>query len=166
MKTAVVVRDNEFDRHRQAVHVDRPEPAGEDDIELLAIRKTVKERLKEAGDILKRCPQPPERLGLLGGGGWPQMVYSRDEAAAWRGVRVRPATPTAAEISRLDETLEWLMWLDGKVRPVVFACMFFGYRKVARQSRNRCSHETIRRTFERGVSVIAGRLLKKRAGRG
>lgn len=163
MKTVVVIKANEFSPYGQAVHVAAPPRLSPDeDVELMLIRKVVKARLKDAGGVLVRCPQPPELSKLYGAGGsWPQIIHSRNDQGAWRGVRLCPTPPTAEEISRMEEVLGWLLWLDDGPRPIVFACMFFGFRKVARRGQKRCSHETVRRTYERGISIIAGRLLEK-----
>ncbi|MEJ0047570.1 MAG: DUF6362 family protein [Rhodospirillales bacterium] len=63
-------------------------------------------RLEEAGTTL---------LALPGGGYSPRLrmahldvVHTAAEMYGWEGGRIRPATPTAERISRMDEALGWI----------------------------------------------------------
>ena len=79
----------------------------------------IKERLREAADVLRRLP--PVRGPKSYGSNWPGIV--RDTVGAlWRfdptlgrWVRevppVSPVVPFGAEIDRMDEALQWLCWV-------------------------------------------------------
>ena len=65
----------------------------------------VETRLYEAVDTLKRVPAPHMRVHVTR---WPAYVHDSHEAYGYTGFRAPRSPATAAAITRLDETLEWL----------------------------------------------------------
>ena len=43
---------------------------------------------------------------------WPDVVLGPDEAYGWDDTEVRPGPPTPEAITRMDEALQWLCWLE------------------------------------------------------
>lgn len=69
----------------------------------------VKDRFRNALYILRRMP-PAVSLGYRSY--WPEILYTSNELMlAARGHRLL-GPPSAYEISRLDEVLEWTFWLS------------------------------------------------------
>jgi DNA-directed RNA polymerase specialized sigma24 family protein len=65
--------------------------------------------------------------------------------------------PTADQITRMDEVLIWLYWLEGKNRTlVVMHALGLSYRQIAHH--DKCSHERIRQVWRRACKKIVVRL--------
>ncbi len=69
----------------------------------------IEDRLEEAALTLRRLPvrDGPREYGSS----WPDVVRSQFTAYGFEEARVR-VVPSAAQISRMEETFEWLMLLD------------------------------------------------------
>jgi hypothetical protein len=102
------------------------------DQDAAARRAEIWERIEEGWGVLKRLPDK-ERNALRNaerGSAWPMIVHSADEHAAWEKVPARRPPPGAAQISRMDEVLEWLLVLAKQDRKYFKAVILFcGYRK-------------------------------------
>ena len=73
--------------------------------------KMVAARMEEAAETMKRLPM----TGLKPTGhvsSWPPILREFFEAYGWNDLEVRLGPPPADAISRMDETLQWLRWLD------------------------------------------------------
>ncbi|MEO5331334.1 MAG: DUF6362 family protein [Magnetococcus sp. YQC-5] len=73
--------------------------------------KMVLERLEEAAVTLKRlrvAGVKPQGYGST----WPDIVYAPIEVSDWCDVEMRLGPPTPDAITRMDEALEWLRWLE------------------------------------------------------
>ena len=68
----------------------------------------VEQRLEEAASTLRRLP-PVRVQGYVCT--WPAVIREFYEAYGSEAARIRLGPPTAAAITRMDETLEWLRWL-------------------------------------------------------
>ncbi|MGB0748931.1 MAG: DUF6362 family protein [Magnetospiraceae bacterium] len=90
-------------------------------------RDAVRVRVEEAVDSLRRLPMPKGSRPRGMFTAWPDHVsesfdqwvgYNRHEVAS------RPAAPSARAIQRMDETLEWLRWIEDADRrkTLVMAC--------------------------------------------
>lgn len=69
----------------------------------------VEERLAEAADILRRLPESRVQGHAST---WPPYVREYWESYGVAEVRLRRPPPSAAAITRMDEALPWLTWLD------------------------------------------------------
>jgi hypothetical protein len=80
--------------------------------------KDVHERLCEAARTLRALPDKdrPKQLGT----NWPDVVRDACEAYGWDTALTPRLTPSAAEISRMEECFTWLSWLDPRDRRIVW----------------------------------------------
>jgi uncharacterized protein DUF6362 len=89
-----------------------------------------KSRLAEAADALRRLTMngiKPSRLRSQ----WPDIVQRAEEAYGWTAERMRPPRPSPAQITRMDEAIGWLLWLDAEERKLVWArSMGLSWRKI------------------------------------
>jgi hypothetical protein len=114
----------------------------------------IKERLKEAADALRRLPPGLRRARLTG---WPDVVRAASEAYGYGAAQTRPAAPSPAAITRMDETLGWLFCVDAEARRVAWArASGISWRKL--EDIDGRSHVTLRRIHDRAVAAILRRL--------
>ena len=114
----------------------------------------VEDRLEEAADVLKRLPEQKVQ-GYFNV--WPDMVQSFADKVGQMPVPMRRPPPSAASISRMEETLGWMQFLAGEDSKLVWAraeraewkaiCWRFGI-----------SRSTATRRWHFSISVIALRL--------
>ena len=76
----------------------------------------VEERLVEAADVLKRLPEVKVR-GYFNT--WPQMVHEFADLVGQEPRRLRRPLPGPAAISRMEEALPWLRWVEPEVAKLV-----------------------------------------------
>jgi len=87
---------------------------------------------------------------------WPQIVRTRQEIAAMEPVPMR-VWPSAAAISRLEQTTDWILWVDEDERRLVWSraarvpwkliCVELG-----------CDRTTAWRRWQLALTKIASRL--------
>lgn len=77
----------------------------------------VEERMVEAADTLKRLPEERVR-GYFST--WPTVIRDYWEAFGREDVRLRRGPPSAAAITRMDEALAWLAWLEADDARIVW----------------------------------------------
>jgi hypothetical protein len=88
---------------------------------------------------------------------WPDVVRQGFEAYGYGSTRVRPPAPTAQEISRADQSVLWLLWLEGAVRRVIWArASGIPWRRL--EDMDGRSHTTLRRLQREGVAEVCRRL--------
>ncbi len=80
--------------------------------------KMVAARLEEAADIMKRLPEVRPRQHHSS---WPPIIQEFWEAYGWNEMKVRLGPPPPDAISRMDECMEWLRWLDQEQMQLVWA---------------------------------------------
>jgi hypothetical protein len=78
----------------------------------------VEERIAEAVDTLRRLPEPRVQGYATT---WPPIVRDYWESFGWDEAHVRPGPPSPAAIDRMDETLQWLHWLEPEDAKLVWA---------------------------------------------
>lgn len=127
---------------------------------------TVKERLEEAAATLKALPMPKGGRPAGHRVAWPEMVQSVWEAynglsefeihERQRDLNAQKTrvTPTAEQITRMDEALDWLYYIKQPLhRRVVFArAMGVGATKLARELD--VHRNTIGNWYEHGIERI------------
>ncbi len=114
----------------------------------------VKARLAEAADTLRRLPSARIRARLTA---WPDVVQSASTAYGYEAARTRPAAPTPEAISRMDETLGWLFWVENEGRRLLWArAMGVPWRRL--EDLDGRSHVTLKRAHDRLLDEIARRL--------
>ena len=93
--------------------------------------QAVESRLRRAGETLRRLPR--QRPGGAGDS-WPAYPYEFSDLVAQASLRrpgltPRPGLPGPGEISDMDWSLGWLLWLtDERARTIVFARAVCGAR--------------------------------------
>lgn len=118
----------------------------------------IHERIREAAYVLRLLPDTDRRFLAAGSKcSWPQYVreWTAYAADAARSPRI---PPTAAEISRADETLQWIAWLatqDGNAALAVWLSFGAGWRSPQICRRLQCSRETVRQKRKSGVNQMA-----------
>ena len=74
-------------------------------------KRTVASRLEEAASTLRNLRVPGMRP-LEYGNNWPDIIHDMMDAYGWHEAEFKPPTPTAESITRMDEALGWLRWLE------------------------------------------------------
>ena len=72
----------------------------------------VEERLAEAAGVLKRLPEEKVQ-GYFSA--WPDVVHNIHESFGWHDPVLRRPWPSPGSIDRMDETMQWLQWLEPDV---------------------------------------------------
>jgi hypothetical protein len=92
--------------------------------------ENTKQRLLEAADALRRLTMNGIKPSGLRSQ-WPDVIHRVEEAYGWTEKRVRPPRPSPAEITRMDEAIGWLLWLNPDQRKVVWArSMRLSWRRI------------------------------------
>lgn len=117
----------------------------------------VKARLREAAQVLRGLSLGnrdfPARLAAA----WPDVVRLGMEAHGYVAPSRRPAQPTPAAVSRADEAVLWLLWLDDEARRVVWArASKIPWRRL--EDMDGRSHTTLRRIEAGGLDALCRRL--------
>ena len=72
--------------------------------------REIEDRFEEAAITLRRIPNPPGSGPRGYGQSWPEYVHEAKHAYGYDEVRIR-IIPSAAEIQRMEECIDWLRWL-------------------------------------------------------
>lgn len=118
----------------------------------------VEQRLGEAADVMRRLP-PVRVQGYFNT--WPRALVEFADRVGQQPEPMRLPPPSAAAISRMEEALTWLRWLESEDAKLVWAradrmpwkaiCWQFGTARA-----------TANRRWQYGVSVIAWRLNRRK----
>lgn len=88
---------------------------------------------------------------------WPDVVRGSLDAYGFTPQRPRVAAPSPAAIDRADETVAWLLWMDGEQRRIVWArACKIAWRKL--EDLDGRSHTTLRKVRTAGLDAILKRL--------
>lgn len=80
--------------------------------------KMVAARLEEAAEVLKRLPVVgPQQVQST----WPPIIQEFWEAYGWNDTKMRRGPPTPDAITRMDECMTWLQWLERDQMQLVWA---------------------------------------------
>lgn len=117
----------------------------------------VKARLRESAEVLKcmrlGCRDIPVRVSSA----WPDVVRQGLDACMPSAPARRPPPPSAAAISRADEAVLWLLWLDESPRRIVWArAGNIPWRRL--EDMDGRSHTTLRRIETAALETICRRL--------
>ena len=74
-------------------------------------KEMVRDRMEEAVRTLRTLRVTG--LKPMGyGSNWPDVIHDPNEAFGWNNVEVQPGPPAPDAITRMDESLQWLHWLE------------------------------------------------------
>ncbi len=73
--------------------------------------REVEDRFEEAARTLRRLPDPPGSGPKGYGRSWPEYVQEAKHAYGWHEATMK-IVPSAADIARMEECLEWLGLVD------------------------------------------------------
>ncbi|MBB57543.1 MAG: DUF6362 family protein [Terasakiella sp.] len=121
----------------------------------------VEERLAEAAGVLKRLPEEKVQ-GYFSA--WPDVVHNIHESFGWHDPVLRRPWPSPGSIDRMDETMQWLQWLEPDVAKI---CWF---RAAGERWKTICTRVGLQRTavhqrYLFGHCVIAWKLNGRRLPR-
>lgn len=121
-------------------------------------RERVEERLSEAADVMRRLP-PVRVQGYYNL--WPKVLHEFSDLVGQEPPRLKRPPPAPDAISRMEEALDWLRWLEAEDGKLVWAraertpwkmiCWRFGIARA-----------TAHRRWEYALSVITWRLNNRR----
>ena len=116
--------------------------------------KLVEARVEEAADTLRRLPEERARTARST---WPPIIRDFWDMYGAEPARLRLGPPPAAAIDRMDQTLEWLRWLEPDDARIVWlrAC---GVRWKAICWRLGSDRQSLWRRWVAALTLIAGRL--------
>lgn len=75
--------------------------------------REIEDRFEEAAMTLKRLPHPPASGPRGHGRSWPDYVHEAKHAYGYEPARMR-VIPSAREIQRMEEVLDWLALIGGE----------------------------------------------------
>ncbi len=114
-------------------------------------RERVEERLSEAADVMRRLP-PVRVQGYYNL--WPTVLHEFSDLVGQEPPHLKRPPPAPDAVSRMEEALDWLRWLEAEDAKLVWAraertpwkmiCWRFGI-----------SRATAHRRWEYALSVIA-----------
>jgi hypothetical protein len=118
----------------------------------------IRQRLAEAATTLRRMPMPKHGKPADFQVSWPDVVYDW-LAFGWYPSRTPRIPPTPIEISRLDETLNWLHLLTRDQRVILWARANNWPGKqiepsTARTRRTRTTRATLRNILHDGNRIL------------
>ena len=121
----------------------------------------VEERLAEAAGVLKRLPEEKVQ-GYFSA--WPDVIHNIHESFGWHDPVLRRPWPSPGSIDRMDETMQWLQWLEPDVARI---CWF---RAAGERWKIICTRVGLQRTavhqrYLFGHCVIAWKLNGRRLPR-
>src|SRR5689334_21994516 len=70
----------------------------------------VEERFAEAADVMKRLPEV--RGPGWAASAWPRIVHELADLVGQEPERMKRPPPSPTAITRMEQTLEWLRWLE------------------------------------------------------
>ena len=111
----------------------------------------VEARIEEAADTLRRLPE--ERVQTARSS-WPPIIREFHDAYGAEPARLRLGPPPAAAIDRMDQTLEWLRWLEpGDVKLVWARAEGLPWKAICWQYR--ADRKTLWRHWVAALTLIA-----------
>lgn len=129
--------------------------------------REIEDRFEEAATTLRRLPNPPGSTPRSFGRSWPEYVHEAKHAYGYEEARMR-VIPSAAEIQRMEEAIEWLRFIGGdderiaaeNRRIVWMRAEGHRWRKICIQIG--CVRSTAWRRWSASLLTIANHLNKKK----
>lgn len=116
----------------------------------------IEDRFEEAALTLRRLPNPRGSGPRGYGRSWPDYVHDPRHAYGYHDVRIR-IVPGPAEIQRLDDCMDWLLWLDPEDAKIVwFRAEGMRWRQVCIHAG--CVRQTAWRRWASALITISKRL--------
>jgi hypothetical protein len=114
----------------------------------------VEDRLVDAADVMRRLPdvRAPGYFNT-----WPKILPEFSDLVGQEPPKLKRLPPSSDAISRMDEALGWLRWLEGDDAKLVWARVS-GSRWKAICWRFGISRTTAHRRWEYALSLMAWRL--------
>src|SRR6185437_16127867 len=133
-----------------------------------AARAEIGERIYDAWETLKRLPDRERDLLMRGERGqqWPLMVHTAAEHAAWKPGQIRRPPPTARQIDRMHQALDWLTALGKQQRDyakAVWVCCALKRKPGEAAKFIGCHRNTVRAWCENGLDRIVTMSRARRA---
>ncbi len=121
-------------------------------------RERVEERLSEAADVMRRLPEVRVQgyYNL-----WPKVLHEFCDFVGQEPPRLKRPPPAPDAISRMEEALDWLRWLEAEDARLVWARADRTPWKMI-SWRFGIARATAHRRWEYALSVIAWRLNGRR----
>lgn len=121
--------------------------------------RMIEDRMEEAALTLRRLPNPAGSGPKGFGQSWPEYVRDAKHAYGYHEVRIR-VVPSAAEIQRMDECIDWLRFVKpDDARIVWLRAEGWRWRQVCIQAG--CVRQTAWRRWVAALQAIANHLNHK-----
>lgn len=120
----------------------------------------IEERFEDAARTLRQLPDPPGSGPKGYGRSWPEYVHEAKHAYGWHEATMK-IVPSAAEIARMEECLEWLALVDPTDAKIIWM------RAEGHRWRHVCIHAgCVRQTAWRRWVAALQTIAKRLNGRG
>lgn len=121
--------------------------------------RTIEDRMEEAALTLRRLPNPPGSGPKSFGRSWPEYVHEARHAYGYHETRMR-VIPSAAEIQRMEECIDWLRFIGPEEARIVWLrAEGWRWRQVCIQAG--CVRQTAWRRWVAALQTIANHLNQK-----
>lgn len=121
--------------------------------------RKIEDRMEEAALTLRRLPNPPGSGPKGFGQSWPEYVHDAKHAYGYHETRMR-VIPSAAEIQRMEECIDWLRFIGPEdARIVWLRAEGWRWRQVCIQAG--CVRQTAWRRWVAALQTIANHLNKQ-----
>ena len=120
--------------------------------------RTIEDRMEEAALTLRSLPNPPGSGPKGFGQSWPEYVHEAKHAYGYHETRMR-VIPSAAEIQRMEECIDWLRFIGPEEARIVWLrAEGWRWRQVCIQAG--CVRQTAWRRWVAALQTIANHLNK------
>lgn len=121
--------------------------------------RIIEDRMEEAALTLRRLPNPPGSGPKGFGQSWPEYVHEARHAYGYHETRMR-VIPSAAEIQRMEECIDWLRFIGPEEARIVWLrAEGWRWRQVCIQAG--CVRQTAWRRWVAALQTIANHLNKQ-----
>ena len=121
--------------------------------------RVIEDRMEEAALTLRRLPNPPGSGPKGFGQSWPEYVHDAKHAYGYHETRMR-VIPSAAEIQRMEECIDWLRFIGPEEARIVWLrAERWRWRQVCIHAG--CVRQTAWRRWVAALQTIANHLNKQ-----